>query len=57
LVRALSPSWREKKTRELPLGRFGEPSDVASVVVFLAGDEAGIFVGQTLGPNCGDVML
>ena len=56
-VRALSPAWREKKSRELPLGRFGEPEDVAAVVAFLASDEAGIFVGQTLGPNCGDVML
>lgn len=57
LVRALSQTWREKKSRELPLGRFGEPEDVAAVVAFLASDEAGIFVGQTLGPNCGDVML
>lgn len=57
LVRALSQTWRENKSRELPLGRFGEPEDVAAVVAFLASDEAGIFVGQTLGPNCGDVML
>jgi 3-oxoacyl-[acyl-carrier protein] reductase len=57
LVRALSQTWREKKSHELPLGRFGEPEDVAAVVAFLASDEAGIFVGQTLGPNCGDVML
>jgi len=26
-------------------------------VVFLASDEASYYVGQTLGPNCGDVML
>lgn len=57
LVRALSQTWRENKSRELPLGRFGEPEDVAAVVAFLASDEAGTFVGQTLGPNCGDVML
>ncbi|MCC7048224.1 MAG: SDR family oxidoreductase [Alphaproteobacteria bacterium] len=31
-----------------PLGRFGQPSDVASVVAFLASDDAGYVTGQTL---------
>ena len=57
LVRALSEAWRRTKAAELPLGRFGEPEDVAATVAFLASDEAGIYVGQTLGPNSGDVML
>ena len=57
LVRALSEEWRRAKAAELPLGRFGEPEDVAATVAFLASDEARIYVGQTLGPNSGDVML
>ena len=57
LVQALSEDWRRAKAAELPLGRFGEPEDVAATVAFLASDEAGIYVGQTLGPNSGDVML
>ena len=57
LVRALSPEWQARKAGELPLGRFGEPEDVAATVAFLASDEAGLFVGQTLSPNSGDVML
>ena len=57
LVRNLSEDWRRAKAAELPLGRFGEPADVAATVAFLASDEAGIYVGQTLGPNSGDVML
>ena len=57
LVRNLSEDWRRAKAAELPLGRFGEPEDVAATVAFLASDEAGIYVGQTLGPNSGDVML
>jgi 3-oxoacyl-[acyl-carrier protein] reductase len=57
LVMALSESWREAKAKELPLGRFGEPDEVAATVSFLASPEAGLFVGQTLGPNSGDVML
>ncbi len=57
LVMELSPEWRERKKSELPLGRFGEPEEVAATVAFLASDEASLFVGQTLGPNSGDVML
>jgi 3-oxoacyl-[acyl-carrier protein] reductase len=57
LVRNLSESWRKAKAAELPLGRFGEPEEVAATVAFLLSDEASLFVGQTIGPNSGDVML
>jgi 3-oxoacyl-[acyl-carrier protein] reductase len=57
LVRALSADWRKTKAAELPLGRFGEPEEVAAAVAFLCSDEASLFVGQTIGPNSGDVML
>lgn len=57
LVKALSDEWKQAKVAELPLRRFGEPDEVAGVVAFLAGDDAALFVGQTLGPNSGDVML
>jgi 3-oxoacyl-[acyl-carrier protein] reductase len=56
-VRALSEDWRKTKAAELPLGRFGEPEEVAAAVAFLCSDEASLFVGQTIGPNSGDVML
>lgn len=57
LVLALSDDWRKAKAAELPLGHFGAPEDVAATVAFLASDDAKIYVGQTLGPNSGDVML
>lgn len=57
LVMELSDDWRERKKSELPLGRFGEPEEVAETVAFLASPAASLFVGQTLGPNSGDVML
>ena len=57
LVLGLSKEWRDAKAAQLPLGAFGEPSDVAATVAFLASDDARIYVGQTLGPNSGDVML
>ena len=52
----LPEEWHEAKATELPLGRFGEPHEVAETVSFLASNAA-LYVGQTLGPNSGDVML
>jgi 3-oxoacyl-[acyl-carrier protein] reductase len=49
--------WAARKLSELPLGRFGEAHEVAPTAVFLASDEASYYVGQTLCPNGGDVML
>ena len=57
LVMNLSETWRKTKAAELPLGRFGEPEEVAAAVAFLLSDQASLFVGQTIGPNSGDVML
>lgn len=57
LVLGLSEEWRNNKAAELPLGRFGEPHEVAETVAFLVSDGAALYVGQTLGPNSGDVML
>lgn len=57
LVMSLSDDWRKAKAAGLPLGRFGEPDEVAATVAFLCSPEASLFVGQTLGPNSGDVML
>ncbi len=57
LVEALSEDWKTAKRAELPLGRFGAPAEVAGAVSFLCSEDAALFVGQTLGPNSGDVML
>jgi NAD(P)-dependent dehydrogenase (short-subunit alcohol dehydrogenase family) len=40
----------------VPLGRFGRPSEVAACVSLLAGDDGGYFVGQVLSPNGGTVI-
>lgn len=57
VLKNLTKEWRQKKSNELPLGRFGEPDDIANTALFLASDESKIYVGQTLCPNSGDVML
>jgi 3-oxoacyl-[acyl-carrier protein] reductase len=49
--------WAARKLAELPLGRFGEPQEIAPTAVFLACDDSSYYVGQTLCPNGGDVML
>lgn len=57
LVEGISPEWKRAKQAELPLGRFGQPREVAPTAVMLASDPGGnLYVGQTLGPNSGDVM-
>ncbi|MBN2503888.1 MAG: 3-oxoacyl-[acyl-carrier-protein] reductase [Bacilli bacterium] len=47
---------KEKYLKEIPLGRFGKPEDVAKVVLFLASDEACYITGQTLNVDGGLVM-
>lgn len=41
---------------ETPLGRIGEPEDVANAVVFLASEKASFITGQDLGVNGGFVI-
>jgi 2-hydroxycyclohexanecarboxyl-CoA dehydrogenase len=36
-----------------PLGRLGEPSEVANAVAFLCSEEAAYITGETLGVSCG----
>jgi acetoacetyl-CoA reductase len=40
----------------IPVGRLGEPEEVARCVVFLASDEAGFITGSTLSANGGQYM-
>ena len=40
-----------------PLGRFGEPDEVASVAAFLASDDASYMTGQTIYPDGGRLAL
>jgi 3-oxoacyl-[acyl-carrier protein] reductase len=41
---------------QIPLGRFGEPGDIAGAVAFLAGPEGKYITGQTLTVDGGMVM-
>jgi acetoacetyl-CoA reductase len=41
---------------QIPVGRLGEPEEIAECVVFLAGDTAGFITGSTLTANGGQYM-
>jgi glucose 1-dehydrogenase len=48
---------RGKILSRTPLGRVGEPSEVASVALFLASDESSYLTGQTIYPDGGRLSL
>ena len=43
----------ERIIPQIPVGRLGEPEEVARCVVFLASDEAGFITGSTISANGG----
>lgn len=52
-----NPEFDAALAARLPIGRFGDVSEVAPTAVFLASDDSSYYVGQILGPNGGEVML
>jgi 3-oxoacyl-[acyl-carrier protein] reductase len=57
MLDGLSKEWVANKEAELPLGRFGKAEEVAPTALMLAASPDGdLYLGQTLGPNSGDVM-
>jgi len=53
MTRALSETQRESMAAQIPLGRLGQPQDVAAAVCFLAGPAAAWITGETLNVNGG----
>jgi acetoacetyl-CoA reductase len=41
----------------IPVGRLGEPEEIARVVVFLASDDAGFITGSTISANGGQFVV
>jgi 3-oxoacyl-[acyl-carrier protein] reductase len=48
---------RDALRQRTPLGRFGTSEEIAGTVAFLASNDAGFFVGETLSPNGGLVTI
>jgi 3-oxoacyl-[acyl-carrier protein] reductase len=56
MTRALSEEQRNSLAAQIPLGRLGQPQDIASAVCFLASPAAGWITGETLHVNGGMYM-
>ena len=64
-VNAIAPGWIETDlttflgplepviAAQTPMGRLGEPDDIAWAAVYLASEEAKFVTGQVLSPNGG----
>jgi 3-oxoacyl-[acyl-carrier protein] reductase len=48
-----SDEFIERMTKDIPLGRLGQPDDIARVVSFLASPESGWINGQVIKANGG----
>jgi 3-oxoacyl-[acyl-carrier protein] reductase len=57
LFRRLPEEWRKRKLAELPIGRAGKVEEIAPTALLLASDEGAYYLGATLNPNGGDVMV
>lgn len=56
MTRALSEDQKKALLGQIPLGRLGNPDDVAAAVLFLASQQAGYVTGTTLHVNGGMYM-
>jgi 3-oxoacyl-[acyl-carrier protein] reductase/2-hydroxycyclohexanecarboxyl-CoA dehydrogenase len=56
MTRGIPEAIREQQVAKIPLGRAGQPADVAAFVAFLASDEAGYVTGEVINVGGGYVL-
>ncbi|WP_337383425.1 3-oxoacyl-[acyl-carrier-protein] reductase [Acidaminococcus timonensis] len=56
MTKVLTDDQKAEMARSIPLGRAGQPEDVANAVLFLVSDEAAYITGQVLNVDGGMVM-
>ena len=53
MVKAIRPDVLESIVQQIPMGRLAEPEEIASLVAYLASDEAGYITGANISINGG----
>jgi acetoacetyl-CoA reductase len=56
MVRAVPEGPREEVRKKIPVGRFGEPAEIAQAVLYLVSEGAGFTTGSTLTVNGGQYL-
>jgi len=56
MTKVLTDDQKAEMAKTIPLGRAGQPEDVANAVLFLVSDEAAYITGQVLNVDAGMVM-
>jgi NAD(P)-dependent dehydrogenase (short-subunit alcohol dehydrogenase family) len=56
MLKAVPEPAQERLKSGIPLGRFGDPKEVANLAVFLASDESSYITGQTINCDGGSFM-
>lgn len=56
MTRSLSEEQQAKLLEQIPMGRMGQPEDIAHMVAFLASDQAAYITGETFHVNGGMYM-
>jgi len=56
MTRSLNDAQREAVNDQIPLGRLGQPDDIAAAVAFLSSDGGAYITGETLNVNGGMYM-
>lgn len=56
MTASATPEEKKKELELIPLGRIGQPEDIAHAAVFLASDRASFITGQTIHVNGGEAM-
>ena len=57
MMQGISEQWAQSIIAAVPMGRLGEPGEVAQTALFLASEDSSFFTGQTLACNGGMYMV
>jgi 3-oxoacyl-[acyl-carrier protein] reductase len=56
MTKELPQNHKELLLNQIPLGRLGQPQEIANAVAFLASEQAGYITGETIHVNGGMYM-